>query len=411
MSYNVITIIKKELYRVFTDKRLVFSAFILPAISIALIYSVMGTMVENMSKDIQEHIPVVYVQNPPQKFKDLLNEVLKSKAMDLNIISSEEDIGPIKEEIKNGKIDLLITFSSEFEKQLEEYRYISEVPEIKTYYNSNEEYSSETRFDLFNNIFNQYEELILGDRLGDIKYVNVFDIDRENIDADVADKRKAAGKGLGMILPMLVSTFLFAGAMGIGIDMIAGEKERGTMATMLVTPVKRETIAIGKIISLGIIALVSTVSSFIGILLSMPFSGKILIGNGEDMNLTFLSFGILEYTKFILIMISLVSIYVGLICLISIIANTVKEAGTYIAPIYMLVILTGFLNMFTTKAPKLWHYFIPIYGGVAGMRSLLLLELTWGHVLIILVSSTIVTGILIEIIRRMFNSEKIMFKS
>jgi sodium transport system permease protein len=69
---------------------------------------------------------------------------------------------------------------------------------------------------------------------------------------------------------MLIIMFLFSGAMSIGPDSIAGEKERGTIATLLVTPVKRSEIAIGKVMSLSIISLFSATSSFIGIMLSLP---------------------------------------------------------------------------------------------------------------------------------------------
>lgn len=67
------------------------------------------------------------------------------------------------------------------------------------------------------------------------------------------------------MLPMLLMIFLFTGCMSVAPESIAGEKERGTIATLLVTPVKRSHIAIGKIIALSIIALLSGISSTLGI--------------------------------------------------------------------------------------------------------------------------------------------------
>ena len=75
----------------------------------------------------------------------------------------------------------------------------------------------------------------------------------------VQDDQKASGKALGMMLPYFITILLFAGAMGIGTDMIAGEKERGTMASLLVTPVKRKSIVLGKVFALMTISGISSV--------------------------------------------------------------------------------------------------------------------------------------------------------
>ena len=73
-----------------------------------------------------------------------------------------------------------------------------------------------------------------------------------------------------MIMPFLFVVLLFSSAMSICCESIAGEKERGTIATLLVTPVKRSYLVLGKVISLGITALVSALVSFIGLMASLP---------------------------------------------------------------------------------------------------------------------------------------------
>ena len=75
-----------------------------------------------------------------------------------------------------------------------------------------------------------------------------------NIDMqyDMATNEDLSSMMLTMLMPMLLTMLLFTGCLAIATESIAGEKERGTMATMLVTPVKRSHIAIGKIIALSI---------------------------------------------------------------------------------------------------------------------------------------------------------------
>ncbi|MBS4538697.1 ABC transporter permease [Clostridium sp. D2Q-11] len=407
MNKNLSVIIKKELKRVFTDKRIVFTAFILPALSIALIYSIMGVALGNMIEDREEYIPKAYVRNMPQKFENLISNEPYNDMVDIEKISDDKELENIKEKIKLGEIDILVVFEKNFEEKLKNYEN-KEKPSIKTFYNSSEDYSSDARFGLFNQLFSRYENMVIGERLGNIEYTSAFNIDIGSEINDLVDEKEATGKGLSFLMPMLISIFLFAGAMGIGMDSIAGEKERGTMATLLVTPLKRETIAFGKIISLSIISIISALSSFIGIIVSFPFS-KAVLGGDKDMNLTNLKFGASDLGKLFIIMITLVGIYVGLICLLSIIAKTVKEAGTYITPVYMIVMASSFMNMFSNSDPEMWQFLIPIYGSVVAIKNILMFQLTWTHVLISASVSVVSTIFLIYLIKKMFNNEKVMF--
>ena len=61
------SIIKKELFRVFSDKKMIFSLFILPAVMIIGMYSLMGSLIENMMTDIESHIPITVIQNAPDR--------------------------------------------------------------------------------------------------------------------------------------------------------------------------------------------------------------------------------------------------------------------------------------------------------------------------------------------------------
>ncbi|QOR35433.1 ABC transporter permease [Clostridium sp. 'deep sea'] len=409
MKSNLWIVIKKELKRVFDDRRLVFTTFILPAISIALIYSIMGNMIGKMNNDIEEHIPSVYVQNAPASFTSLLNEDMFSDKMTLTIVPGDDSLEGIKQNIQNGVADLLVVFEDNFEQNVSNYKVEKQVPEIKTFYNSSEEYSRTARYNLFGSVFGTYENRIVGDRLGNMKYVNAFDVDRNREESVIVDEQKATGKGLGTLLPMLITIFLFAGGMGIGMDIIAGEKERGTMATLLVTPVKRETIALGKIIGLSIVSFLSAISSFIGVLVSLPFSSVMFGGAKGGINLAALNFSGSQYLQLVLLMLTMVGVFVGLISLTSIISKNVKEAGTYIVPVYMLVMVASFMNMFSTGTAVMSQYAVPIYGSVVAIKSLLSFELTWLAFGVVCAVNIVFTAVLVWAIRKMFNSEKIMF--
>lgn len=399
--FNVM--LKKELRRVFTDKRLIFSSFILPAISIFLVYTIMGIMASNMVDNVKEHRASVYVQNSPVDFRDYYNTLSNEINMNVKYIESDK-VESIKNSILIGEVDLLVEFEDNFQEKTVDYINREIPPEIKTYYNPSEEYSRDARANFINEVLAGYKEKILGNRFGDINYATAFVIDRTNDEGIIINEEKAKGKALSMVIPMLIGIILFSSAMGIGMDTIAGEKERGTMATLLLTPVKRETIALGKVAGLAVVAIISALCSFIGILASMPFASNMLVANGGGMP----EFTLWQYVQLLFIMLTLVGLNVGVICLLSVRAQSVKEAGTYVAPVFMLVMVAAFSTMFTSGTPEVYKFAVPVYGSILAIKALLNFELGMVQFFVSIISSIVVTLILVKAITNSFNNEKIM---
>ena len=394
-------VIKKELLRVFTDRRLVFSAFILPALSIFLLYSLMGRMIGNMAESIDEHVPLVKVVNAPESFKThIKSEAVQVEFIDYAVMATTKD------EILEGDTELLIVFPDTFEANIEAYE-VATKPDIDLFYNPSEEYSQSAKNLIEYTILPEYEEALLSERFGGIAAFTAFTINQENHEAKIVEAGKEVGFGLSFMMPMLLNIMLFAGAMGIGIDVIAGEKERGTMATMLLTPVNRETIAMGKVLSLGIVAIISALCTFGAIIASLPNAANLLAA-GNEVSLAGLAFSPMDYIMLLVILIVQVGIFVGLICLISVIAKSVKEAGTYISPIYILVMISAFATVFTSGDVKMFNYFIQVLGNVFAIKELLLRELSYMEFGVTVGISITLILILLKFITLAFNNEKIM---
>lgn len=407
MNHEILTVLRKELARVFTDRRLVISAFVMPALTIALLYGVMGVMITRMVEDRQAHQTEIAVIGAPKSFIDFI-ENHPQEDMTLQDFEASE-LSELKSQLFTGALDAILAFDAGFDTQLLSYE-SGFRPGVKIYFNSAEDYSVDARSRLSSGLLEDYEARVLTARFGDAKYLSAFELE----DEVVADPKKVAGKGLGSILPLLLSIFLFAGGMGVGLDTIAGEKERGTMATMLVTPVRRESIAFGKLLSLGVVAFLSSVSTMIGMVASAPFA-KFLFGNVEAQGAGAAAAGFIITPGYIasllLIAIVLTMIYVALISLVSVYARNVKEAGTYITPVYMLVMLLGVLTTFGTGQPELWVFGVPIYGNIMLMKMSLSYEMTWQMLALNMMVSIICLVVLVSIIRKMFSSERIMFNA
>jgi len=392
MRNNIFTILKKELKRVFLDRKLAFAVFIMPGLTIAIIYSLMGGMIDKLGDDAREHNPVVYTVNMPVEFKETAVSVFGT---DMQIhVSSEYEIEAIKQKIAEGDVDVLLVFEKDFIKKISEG-----LPAVTKYTNSIKDFSVSSGY-MVDNVLDVLRKGILAGRLGSYDAVLVFTVNYE----DVALAEEKVGKAISMLLPMLLTVFLFAGAMQVGMDIIAGEKERGTIATMLLTPVKRSHIAVGKMLSLAIVSLASCLSSLAGVILSLPFS-KTMFGGGFD--ISDLSYGVSDFLLLVIQMAAMALSFVAIICLISALAKNIKEAGGYIAPVYMVIMVISMSTMFMQPEGG-WSFAVPIYGNILNIKDILMFKHTIGNGLISLASTIVFASILAWLMVRAFYSERIM---
>ena len=125
-------------------------------------------------------------------------------------------------------------------------------------------------------------------------------------------------------------------------ESIAGEKERGSFATMLVTPVKRSHIALGKILSLSAASLISAACSFAGVVLSLP---KMFQSEGSGLNFSAASYGVSDYLLLLLVIIATTLVIVALMSLLSTLAKSVKEATSYAGPLMIIILVAAMSNM------------------------------------------------------------------
>ena len=205
---------------------------------------------------------------------------------------------------------------------------------------------------------------------------------------------------------MLIMTFIFAGALSIGADSIAGEKERGTIATMLMAPISKNEIVLGKIISAIIITIISAICSFIGLMASLT-SFTQAVGATSDIAFE-ISFGTGIKLLIMILLISLIAVSLFLVA--STFAKSTKEATMYAMPVYIIGIISGVFTMFDVSMPsEIIPYIIPIYNLTLGLKGILMDNLMLPYFLTIIGSNIVYFIIILFIVRKMFNSERIMF--
>ena len=259
MRNNLMTIIKKELARFFGDKRMVFTTILMPGLMIYIMYSFMGSGLTSRFEADEDYTYRIYAENMPSTVSAMI------KGSDINVEYLDRD-GVSEEDMKQAVTDkdaeMLMVFPENFEADVLAYDSMTATtpaPQVALYYNSADTESTAC-YQIMASVLDGYEASM----------ANKFDVNSGDEEYDLASKEDSTGQIFSMMLPMLLMIFLFSGCMAIAPESIAGEKERGTIATLLVTPMKRGQLAMGKIISLGIIGLLSGISSFVGTMLSLP---------------------------------------------------------------------------------------------------------------------------------------------
>lgn len=401
-------IFKKEIARVFSDKKMIFSLFILPAIIMVGIYSLMGVLMDNMVSDIEEHIGYVYVQNAPEGFEELAAQTGYDKAANINYLAADvsaEQIAQIKSDVLNGTVDLLVTFEDGFMEKAMAYQNAGDpIPSVNMAYNSTLNYSSAAYSVFGGMILDVMESSLLQSRFGNMDLLTVFHTESEVI----VNEDKANGQMLSMMLPYMVVMLVFAGAMGLVTDAIAGEKERGTMANMLLSPIKRSSIVFGKLFGLSVLSVMSSLVYAVSMIFAMPMMSKTMGGGAGDV-----SFSALQIVELIGIIVTMVLFNVSALCLISVFAKNAKEANAYVMPLYMAVIILGMLTMFNTggAAPAVTSYAIPIYGSSLAIQAIATNELTLVQFGLSAGVNLVLMIAMVVAVSKVFNNEKVMLNA
>ena len=390
MKSGILTIMKKELARFFGDKRTV-AGVLLPGVMIYVLYSFMGTAMGSVFGVEEDYVPSIQAVRLPQSIAALAD----SAGMALTE-GEEAGLPAAMDQVAGQELDLLVVFPEDFDQAVADYSVASgePAPHVEIYYSSVST-ASQSAYMAFTGLLDSYESLL----------ANKFDVNAGEGVYDLATAEESTGALFAMLMPMLLLMFLYSGCSAVAPESIAGEKERGTIATMLVTPIRRSDIAVGKILALAVITVLSGASSTLGTILSLP---NLMGGAAGEMNANI--YGVRDYLLLAAVILSTVLLLVTLVALLSAFAKTVKEAQTYAVPLMILVMVLGITGMFGGGASQnLAVYAIPLYNSVQCIVGIFSFSLLGQAVALTAAVNGAATLLGVFVLTRMFNSEGIIF--
>lgn len=385
---EIFVIVKKELKRFFTDKRMIMS-LILPGVLIFVLYSLMGNFIGKAITPADDYEYVICVENESVTLDGYLS-TLGFKYKKVNAPREEAE-----KRLVDKEIDLYVSFSEDFDDAGADKAGKNVVIE----YNSAKSESAK--------IYSALQTVYMQNSVASVDYNYAINAGVEN--PDMATEEDVVKMMLTMFMPFILMVFLVTGSVSVASESIAGEKERGTIATLLVTPVKREYIALGKIIALTVTSLFSSLVSFVGIMASLPNLLQLeRIGDVTSIDLSV--YGASTFVGILGIILITVMMFTMIMSVLSTFAKSVKEATQFVTPAMIVVMLASVTSMIgggkAVTNPAL--YLIPIYNCAQCLTMLFSGEFYGLCYLFTILSDALFVVLGVVLLAKMFNNEKIM---
>ncbi|WP_027459557.1 ABC transporter permease [Deinococcus murrayi] len=235
------------------------------------------------------------------------------------------------------------------------------------------------------------------------------------IDASPEQERRSGQ--LAFLIPLLMLNFILTGAMATALDATAGEKERGTLESLLVSPVRRSEVVAGKLLATTVTALTTALFSVAGFLLAGALSRAVLRQSNATPELTQAFGGQLTLTlagalALLGTVVSAALLISAVLIALSIYARSYKEAQTYVTPLSLAIVFPAVLLQFSdflTLGSGL--YALPLFGSMMAILDVVRGNLTAGHALSAIGANLLGALLLGLLALRSFHREEVIFRN
>ena len=349
-------------------------------------------IVDNQKEREYSFIVINYLDNDISD--ERRDDILDNNLFD-NLDVDEEKLTSM---LSDGEIDAYVTHRVENNKDY--YRI--------TFYSS--ETKSATAYDMLKNMIADYKVYYSENKIeaagldvGDILY----SIDYE--ENDIATNEETVGSLIGSIIPFLLISSVLLGAMYPAIDTTAGEKERGTLETMLTLPVKNIELILSKFLATSTVA---TGAAFLNVL-SMGILGAYFYETIFAVNSSDFTFSLSVYAPAVALVLLLSVVFAMLssaVCLlICIYAKSFKEAQNYSTPVILVFMFAGMAGIIPGVELNATTSLIPVVNIALLISQLFSLEYNAGYILQVLLSNLAYSLLAVVIMAKVFSSENILF--
>jgi sodium transport system permease protein len=304
-----------------------------------------------------------------------------------------------QKDVREGEIDFVLKAPEDLMILLEQNR----TAKIQLLYDRSSDDAS-TNLERIRKIVDEFSRELLISRLEEKELSSEFVVPVDVEEVNVATRRRMGGFVISRFLPMLMVFMILVGALYPSIDMTAGEKERGTLETILTSPATKSEIVLGKFLTVSLIALITGLLNLGSMMATFAFG--IFSGVSEAIQINIPA----SYMLVMLIcMIPLAIFFSGVMMAISSFARSFKEAQNLVTPFYIIATLPAMISSIPgIRLDGFWLTF-PIANVVLLFKELMLGILSWPHIVGVFFSTTFFASIAIFAAIKLFGREEVLF--
>lgn len=397
-SRLTLVVFLKEMRETLRDKRVLLGVIVSPLLLTPALIAAIGFFAGQKTMDMRraEVVAGVYQESDFTALRSYLEDAEKLRVQNLDSREAAEAA------IVNRELRAALIFPAGANDDFEKGGSVS----VEILYDQANERSENAKNRLMS-LIRSFNQEAVKSRLAGAGLPPTFVRPTAIVQTSLADQESVGGFILSMILPYLVVISAAFGGINTAFDIGAGEKERGTMETLLVSPASRYEIVQGKLFTIFSISLLSSCCALLGIILPIV-SGLALF---KEVLGTAIAFDVTSILAMLLIVVPLALLTSSALLVVSSFARNQKEAQAYIFPFISVVIFPAVLSTILGAESPLFTAFIPVLNITLTMKQILGNVFDFQYFAISLVTSLVYALAAMRLAASLFQRESILFRA
>jgi sodium transport system permease protein len=398
---NVGIVYRKELKEALRDRRTLISTLIVPLVLFPILTAGLGAVIATLVGKAQEEVPKVMLRGGADS--PSIVEGLKK----LDKIDIVPENANWKDQIINKEVRAAIDIPPGFQADVAEGK--SDTVTIQKFQG---EMKSEIATGKIETYLNDYRDTVVKERLAaknlPATVLKPFEVKQEN----VAPPEKVGGAAFGGVIGYMVILLCLTGGMYPAMDLTAGEKERGTMETILSSPISRMQLVLGKFLLVLTTSLTTAALSVTSMGVSFWVLERLHAFDkaGSDAGQLQLHIGIWTVVSVFVMVLPLSVLFSAALMTISLFAKSYKEAQSYVTPLMFVVIIPAVAAMLPIDLTSKLA-FVPILNASLLCKELVTGTYHWNYIAIIFSSTCVYAAVALFLAIKMFQRESVLFRS
>ena len=393
---GALLIFKKELMEFSKDRRTMFFTLLMPLILYTGIFSIMAKLNRRNDEELKKHPSRIALVDPD----GLIAPLLKTPGNKFEIVAPPQ--GDVSKAILAQQFELQVVVepNAAVKRSRQE-------PVTLTVTRDQSEGASVLAYDRLEEVLKASDTRIVAERLASLHAPAALVVPTNLVPVDAGDQGRAVTKALGAFLPYLVMMMMLQGAIQHGIYTTTGEKERGTLLSLLSTALPRRQIIWGKLLYTFTMGVVSALVNILSVALSYALLAQPAAKSG---NTTALSDPLVLLAAFVL-MVPLGLLFSNLILLVGVWSKNSAEAGSGLSPLTFTVLLLGVFMMSPGVDKMSLLPYLPVVNVSLAIRKLFSQQANAFEYLLAMTMTFGIAACLTWMSTRLLNREEALFRA